>query len=158
LKSLDIHVSNASVMTAASTGVDERVGALDAKIAEQRRRVDATEPQGCEVAEAIAHMKPKAALVAAANQGKHREATATARQGAADVLVGLQGQRRPSLEAERLGVVASAGPARFLAIMVGTDAETVIRWLVALLVARVDPSAIALTVARRGGIKSKVGA
>jgi len=38
-------------------------------------------------------------------------------------------------------------PARFLAIQLGTDAETVIRWLVALLVMRIDPSPVVLTIA-----------
>jgi len=35
------------------------------------------------------------------------------------------------LEAERARVAAQTGPARFLAIQLGTGAETVIRWLAA---------------------------
>ena len=42
---------------------------------------------------------------------------------------------------------AQTGPTRFLAIQLGTDAETVIRRLVALLVMLVDPSAVVLTIA-----------
>jgi len=45
------------------------------------------------------------------------------------------------------GEPASPGPARYLAIQLGTDAETVIRWLVALLVVLIDPSAVVLTIA-----------
>jgi len=44
-------------------------------------------------------------------------------------------------------VAAQAGPARFLAAQLGTDAETVIRWLVALVVLLIDPSAVVLTIA-----------
>jgi len=47
-------------------------------------------------------------------------------------------------------VAAQIGPARFLAAQLGTDAETVVRWLVALLVMLVDPSAVALTIAASG--------
>ncbi len=74
-------------------------------------------------------MKPKAALAAAAAQAKRREAIAKARQEAADRLVEMQGQRA-GLEAKRARVAAQTGPARFLAAQLGTDAETVIRWLV----------------------------
>jgi len=44
-------------------------------------------------------------------------------------------------------VAAQAGPARFLATQLGTDVEPVIRWLVALLVMLIDPSAVVLTMA-----------
>jgi hypothetical protein len=60
--------------------------------------------------------------------------------------VALQGLRA-GLTAEGQRVAAQTGPARFLATTLGTDAETVIRWLVALLVMLIDPSAIALTIA-----------
>ncbi len=73
-----------------------------------------------ELSDAIAHMKPKAALAAEVDQAKRREVIAKARQEAADKLVELQG-RRAGLEAEAARVVASAGPARFLAAQLGTD-------------------------------------
>jgi len=91
-------------------------------------------------------MKPKAALAAAADQVNRRDAIARARQEAADKLVELQGFRA-GLDAERARVAAQTGPARFLAMQLGTDAETVIRWLVALLVLLIDPSAVVLTIA-----------
>jgi len=57
---------------------------------------------------------------------KSREGIAKARQKAADRLVELQGERA-HLEAEGRRVAAQTGPARFLAVRLGTDAETVIR-------------------------------
>jgi len=64
----------------------------------------------------------------------------------ADRLVELQGDRA-RLDAESRRVTAQTGPARFLAAQLGTDAETVIRWRVALLVLLIDPSAVVLTIA-----------
>jgi hypothetical protein len=54
---------------------------------------------------------------------------------------------RARLDAESRRVAAQTGLARFLAIQLGTDAETVIRWLVTFLVLLIDPSAVVLTVA-----------
>jgi hypothetical protein len=44
-------------------------------------------------------------------------------------------------------VAAQTSPARFLAVQLGTDPETVIRWLVFLVVLLIDPSAVVLTIA-----------
>jgi hypothetical protein len=44
-------------------------------------------------------------------------------------------------------VAAQTGPARYLAAQLGTDAETVIRWLAALPVLLIEPSAVVLTIA-----------
>jgi hypothetical protein len=66
---------------AASTSVGERLSILDAKINEQSRRVAGIEAQAREVADAISHMKPKAALAAVADQGKRREAIARGSPG-----------------------------------------------------------------------------
>jgi hypothetical protein len=79
-------------------------------------------------------------------QQKRREDIARTRQDAGDRLVELQGERA-RLEAESRRVAAQTGPARFLAAQLGTDAETVIRWLVFLVVLLIDPSAIVLTIA-----------
>jgi len=46
---------------------------------------------------------------------------------------------------------AQSGPARYLAVQLGTDAETVIRWLVTFLVLLIDPSAVVLTIAAARG-------
>jgi len=82
-----------TITVAPSTSVGERIGILDARIAEQRRRVAGIELQGREIAEAVAKMKAKAALAVAADQAKRWEAIAKARQEAADALVALQGGR-----------------------------------------------------------------
>jgi len=70
-------------------------------------------------------------------------AIAKARQEAADRLVELQGDRA-RIDTEGRRVAAQIGPARFLAAQLGTDAESVIRWLVALLMMLVDPCAVVL--------------
>ena len=67
-------------------------------------------------------------------------------QGRGVLLVELKTQRS-HLEAEGKRVFAETGSARFLAAQLGTDAETVIRWLVLALVLLIDPSAIVLTIA-----------
>jgi hypothetical protein len=142
--------SHLAVTSAASTSVGERTAIVDAKIAEQARRVTGIEAQEREIAEAVSKMtssgKAKAAIAATEAQSKRRDAIAKARQEAADRLVELQGDRA-RLEAESRLVAAQTGPARYLAVQFGTDAETVIRWLVALLVMLVDPSAVVLTIA-----------
>jgi hypothetical protein len=135
---------------AASTGVDERLGVLDAKIAEQGRRVAGIEGQEHEISDVIAKMtalgRTKTALTAVAEQQARREGISKTRQGVADNLVELKNQRS-HLEAEGKRVFAETGSARFLATQLGTDAETVIRWLVMCLVLLIDPSAVVLTIA-----------
>ncbi len=51
-------------------------------------------------------------------------------------------------------MAAQTGPALFLAAQLGTDPETVIRWLVASLVLLIDPSAIVLSFASARGRRS----
>jgi len=142
--------SHLSVATAASTSVGERIGVLDARIAEAARRVPGIEAQDREIADAVAKLtaagNAKSAIAATEAQQKRRDVIAKARQEAADRLVALQGDRA-RLDAESRRVAAQAGPARFLATTLGTDAESVIRWLVALLVLLIDPSAVVLTIA-----------
>jgi hypothetical protein len=113
---------------------------------------------GDEIADVVARMtstgKAKAAIAATEAQQKRREVNAKARQEAADRLVELPGDRA-RLDAEGRRVAAQTDPARFLAVQLGTDAESVIRWLVALPVMLIDPSVVVLTIAaarrRRGG-------
>jgi hypothetical protein len=142
--------SHFSISEAATIGVGERLGVLDARIKEQARRVSAIETQDQEISDAIAKMtasgKTKMALVAAADQQARRAMIAKARQDAADRLVQLQSDRF-HLEADEKRVAAQTGSARFLAAQLGVDAETVIRWLVMLLVLLIDPTAVVLTIA-----------
>lgn len=135
---------------AAAAGVDERLGVLDARIAEQARRVADVEKQDREIADVISTMttkgQTKAALASISAQQARRAVIRSASQEAADKLVDLKTQRS-HLEAEGKRVFAETGSARFLAAQLGTDAETVIRWLVMCLVMLIDPSAIVLTIA-----------
>jgi hypothetical protein len=139
-----------SLSDEASTAVGEKAGALDAKIAEQERRVAGVEKQDSEIADVISTMttkgQTKTALQALGQQQARRDAIGNARQAEADKLVDLKAQRS-HLEAEGRRVFAATGSARFLAAQLGTDAETVIRWLVLILVLLTDPTAIALTIA-----------
>ena len=96
---------------------------------------------------AVAPAVPTEALSA---QQARREAIGKARQVQADKLVDLKMQRS-HLEAEGKLVFAATGSARFLAAQLGTDAETVIRWLVLVLVLLIDPTALALTIAATKG-------
>jgi hypothetical protein len=142
--------SHFSINDATATGVDERLGVLDARIAEQARRVADVEKQDREIADVISKMtatgQTKTALTSIAGQQARRDTIQKARQEAADKLVDLKGERS-HLEAEGKRVFAETGSARFLAAQLGTDAETVIRWLVMCLVLLIDPTAIVLTIA-----------
>lgn len=135
---------------AAATAVDERLGVLDAKNSEQARRVADIEKQDREISDVIAKMtsvgQTKTALASIAAQQSRRDAIGKSRQVEADKLVDLKNQRS-HLEAESKRVFAETGSARFLAAQLGTDAETVIRWLVLCLVLLIDPTAIVLTIA-----------
>src|ERR1700689_3336412 len=79
--------------------------------------------------------------------GQRRAATAS--------LIEMQTQRA-ALTAETSRVEAAVGPVRYIAIMLGTDAETVVRWLILLMVLCCDPAAIALTIAVAGARSPQV--
>jgi len=93
-----------------------RIGVLDARIAEQARRVAGIEEQDREIADAIAKLtakgSAKSAIAATEAQQKRRDGIARARQEAADRLVELQGDRA-RLDAEGRRVAAQAGPVTF---------------------------------------------
>jgi len=67
-------------------------------------------------------------IAASEAQQKNRDTIAKARQEAADRLVELLQGDRVRLDAESRRMAARTGPARYLAIQLCTDAETVIRW------------------------------
>ena len=123
---------------------------IDAQIAEQAKRVAGAETQEREISDVIAKMttlgQTKTALATLAKQQARREEIAKARQAEADKLVALKNQRA-HVQTEGKQVFADTGSARFLAIQLGTDAETVIRWLVMCLVLLIDPTAVVLTIA-----------
>jgi hypothetical protein len=89
-------------------------------------------------------------MALADQQRKTRDGLSVQREAARATLIGIQAQRA-ALTAEGERVEAAAGPVQYLAVMIGTDAETAVRWLILLMVLCCDPAAIALTVAVAGG-------
>jgi hypothetical protein len=92
-------------------------------------------------------------MTLADQQRKTRESLVATRQAASATLIEMQG-RRAALTAERTRVEAALGPVQYLAVMIGTDAETAVRWLILLMVLCCDPAAIALTIAVAGRAKA----
>jgi hypothetical protein len=86
------------------------------------------------------------AMALADQQRKTRDGLSATRQAASATLIETQAQRA-ALTAEQERVEAAMGPVQYLAVMVGTDAETAVRWLILLMVLCCDPAAIALTIA-----------
>jgi hypothetical protein len=89
------------------------------------------------------------AMNLADQQHKTRDALVATRQAAAAALTETRAQGA-ALTAETARIESAAGPVQYLAVMVGTDAETAVRWLILLMVLCCDPAAIALTVAVAG--------
>src|SRR5450631_503594 len=89
------------------------------------------------------------AMNLADQQRKTRDGLSIQRRAATAALIEMQTQRA-ALAAETARVNAAAGPVQYLAVMVGTDAETAVRWLILLMVLCCDPAAIALTIAVAG--------
>ncbi len=81
-------------------------------------------------------------------QRRNREALAGERQREAQALAGLKAERA-ALGAKGRQIETEAAPIRYVAELVGADAdsERAIRWLIALMVLCCDPLAIALTAA-----------
>jgi hypothetical protein len=72
----------------------------------------------------------------------------------AAALIEMQTQHA-ALSSETARVEGATGPIRYLAVMLGTDSETAVRWLILLMVLCCDPAAIALTIAVAGARKSR---
>jgi hypothetical protein len=89
------------------------------------------------------------AMNLAERQRSARDGLSVHRQAATATLIEIQTQRA-ALTAERELVEAAAGPIRYLAVMVGSDSDTAVRWLILLMVLGCDPAAIALTIAVAG--------
>jgi hypothetical protein len=138
------------VLAERTSSVSSRVGALDAKIAAQAGIVGRIDARIDEIGAAIARMtstgKAKAALRSTEEQRHAREALEVERQKAAAVLVAMKGERA-GLDGEEQRVRASVGPALYLAMMLGTDPESIIRWLALMAVLLADPSSIVLMIA-----------
>jgi hypothetical protein len=145
-----------TVAVTTASSIDERLGALDARLEAQARTVAGVDQRINEIDAAIAKLTERGraavALNAIANQRKAREALMAERLNETTVLVGLRTDRA-KLEGERKRAEAANGPVVYMASMLGVPVELALRWLILVMVLTCDPTAIALTVAasvRRG--------
>jgi hypothetical protein len=142
--------AHVGVTVAAASSIDERLGALDARLDAQTRTVAGFDQRLGEIDAAIGKLTEKgratAALTAMASQRKSREGLMADRLREAALLVDLRSDRA-KLDAERQRAEASNGPIVYMAAMMGVPVELAIRWLILLIVLTCDPTAIALTVA-----------
>jgi hypothetical protein len=142
--------AHVGVSVATSSSIDERTGALDARLDAQSKRVVAVDQRLGEIDAAIGKLTEKgravAALSAMASQRKAREALIGDRLRETAILVDLRSERA-KLDAERQRAQAANGPIVYMAAMMGIPVELAIRWLILLMVLTCDPTAIALTVA-----------
>src|SRR5262249_32605297 len=111
--------------------LDRRLGQIDAAIEEAAKRG-----------------KTNTALSAMEGQRRARAGLAGERNEAAGTLAALKAERA-SLAAPSRRIETEAAPIRYVAELIGADAdsERAIRWLIALMVLCCDPLAIALTAA-----------
>jgi len=111
--------------------LDARVSQIDAAIAEATRRG-----------------RTATALTAIEAQRKNREALETSRRREASILADLKAERA-ALGAKGRQIETEAAPIRYVAELIGADAdsERTIRWLILMMVLTCDPLAIALTAA-----------
>jgi hypothetical protein len=142
--------AHVGVTVAAASSIDERLGALDARLDAQTRTVAGFDQRLGEIDAAIGKLTEKgratAALTAMASQRKSREGLMADRLREAALLVDLRSDRA-KLDAERQRAEAANGPIVYMAAMMGVPVELAIRWLILLIVLTCDPTAIALTVA-----------
>jgi hypothetical protein len=148
--------AHVGVTIAASSSIEEKMGALDARIEAQEKTVAGVDQRINEIDAAIAKLTERGraayALNAIAGQRKTREALIAQRLSEAAALVDLRADRA-KLEGERKRSEAANGPVVYIAAMLGIPVELALRWLILVMVLTCDPTAIALTVAasvRRG--------
>jgi hypothetical protein len=154
-KLVEAHVGAAAT---ARSGISERIEVIDARLTSQLAivadlghrisQIDAA------VDEATRRGRTASAMTLADQQRKTRDGLVASRQAASATLIETQAERA-ALTAERTRVEAAMGPVQYLAVMIGTDAETAVRWLILLMVFCCDPAAIALTIAVAGARKSR---
>jgi hypothetical protein len=142
--------AHVGVTVAAASSIEERIGALDARLDVQERTLAGVDQRINEIDAAIAKLTERGraavALNAIAAQRKAREALLAERLKVAAVLVGLRADRA-GLEGERKRAEAANGPVVYMAAMLGIPVELALRWLILIMVLTCDPTAIALTVA-----------
>jgi hypothetical protein len=139
-----------TTVVATQSAIDERIGALDARLDAQARAVAGINQRINEIDAAIAKLTERgraaSALNAIGSQRKARDGLLAERQSEENALVGLRADRA-RLEGERKRADAANGPVVYMAAMLGMPVEIAIRWLILVMVLTCDPTAIALTVA-----------
>jgi hypothetical protein len=142
--------AHVGVAIAATSSIEERIGALDARIEAQAKTVAGVDQRINEIDAAIAKLTERGraavALNAIAAQRKARETLLAEGRNETAVLVGLRADRA-KLEGERKRTEAANGPVVYMAAMLGLPVELALRWLILVMVLTCDPTAIALTVA-----------
>jgi hypothetical protein len=142
--------AHVGVAVAATSSIEERLGALDARLDAQTRTVASLDLRLGEIDAAIGKLtatgRAATALNAMASQNKTREVLIADRSRETAVIVALRSDRA-KLDAERRRAEAANGPIVYMAAMLGVPVELAVRWLILLMVLTCDPTAIALTVA-----------
>jgi hypothetical protein len=149
-KLVEAHVA---VAATARSSISERIGVVDARLTSQSATVADLDHRISQidtaVEEATRRGRTAGAMNLAERQRAMRDGLSAQRRAASAALIEMQTQRA-ALTAETARVEAAAGPVQYLAVMVGTDSETAVRWLILLMVLCCDPAAIALTIAVAG--------
>ncbi|OSI66351.1 hypothetical protein [Bradyrhizobium canariense] len=149
-KLVEAHVAAAAF---ARTGVSERMEVVDARLTSQSATLADFDRRISQIDAAVDESTRRGqvgrAMALADQQRKTRDSLVASRQAAAATLIETKAQRA-ALAAERDRVEATAGPVQYLATAAGTNSETVVRWLILLMVLCCDPAAIALTIAVAG--------
>jgi hypothetical protein len=154
-KLVEAHVAVAATARAV---VSERMEVIDARLTPQLATLADLDHRISQIDAAVDESTRRGRMVGAMNladqQRKTRDALVATRQAAATALIETRAQRA-ALTAEKTRVEAAMGPVQYLAVMVGTDSETAVRWLILLMVLCCDPAAIALTIAVAGAPKGR---
>lgn len=149
-KLVEAHVG---VAATARAGVSERMAVIDARLTSQSATIADLDYRISQIDTAVDESTRRGRIVGAMNlaerQRSTRDGLSAQREAARATLIELQKQRA-GLAAETAHVEAATGPIRYLSVMIGTDPETAVRWLILLMVLCCDPAAIALTIAVAG--------
>jgi hypothetical protein len=149
-KLVEAHVASAAT---ARSSVSERMGVIDARLVSQSATIADLDYRISQIDTAVEEATRRGRTAAAMNLADRQRAVRDGlngqRRAATIALIEMQTQRA-ALTAETARVEAAMGPVQYLAVMVGTDSETAVRWLILLMVLCCDPAAIALTIAVAG--------
>jgi len=155
-KLVEAHVG---VAATARAGVSERSAVIDARLSSQLATVADLDKRISQIDAAVDESTRRGRMVGAMNlaerQRSARDGLSAQREAGRAALIEMQKQRA-ALTAETAHVEAATGPVRYLAVMIGTDPETAVRWLILLMVLCCDPAAIALTIAVAGARSAHV--